>query len=527
MFRHFNIYKKLTLGFGITVLAIIGGSLMTYSILETNIGIVRKITNVHAPSEEKINDLYYAVSNSKMLIKNWVFIEEKSNTPNKQSLVEFHEKRYPRLKKEIAQLSQNWKQEEITQYKEIKHLIEDSLIPKHQYIMNHLDRFESYENPMILFETMSMVEQEDDQIMALSNNILWRLDRLANTMSNKFDLARSQMEKSNQRFRKAILIIGGALLVVSILVGLFISYLFIKPINTLKAATQEIKRGNLNVKVALTSRDELQTLGDNFDAMTESLRISRKKLQQTNHELKLSQQKLEKSNATKDKFFSIIAHDLRAPFSAFVSVSDVLAHNYEALNDARKKSFAKNINSSARHLNDLIENLLQWSRAQTNRLEYTPDVVDLYEVINDNITLSKTHAQSKNITLENKSKPQMYAFCDRNLVEAVFRNLISNAIKYSHGKSKVKIGVCDKEINGFINVYVQDDGIGLSEDDANKLFRIDQNTKYIGESIEKGTGLGLILCKEFIEKNGGQIWVDSQINKGSSFYFSLPAYQRT
>jgi len=523
-FRHFNIYKKLTLGFGITILAIVGGSLMTYSILEKNISIVRKIADVHAPSEEKLHDLYYAVSNSKMLIKNWVFIEVKSETPNKQELVAFHEQRYPRLKREIRQLSNNWKTDERRQYMIIENLIEDSLIPQHKYIMNRLDHFEAYDNPMILFETMSMVEQEDDKVMALSNNILQRLDRLSNTMSNKFDLSRAQMEESNRRFRRAVLIIGIVLIGISLAVGLILSHLIIKPIKTLKAATQEIRRGNLNVQVSLTTRDELQTLGDNFDAMTESLRLSRKKLQQTNKELKASQESLEKSNATKDKFFSIIAHDLRAPFNAFVSVSDLLANDYEALTDERRKSFARNINNSARHLNNLIENLLQWSRSQTDRLEFSPEKVNLAELVRENLKLSKTHAQSRDIRLKEHIRDEVSAYCDRNLINVVFRNLISNAIKYSHAGSSVEVGIYYEPDNEMITAYVLDEGIGLSEEDMNKLFRIDQNTKFIGDSTEKGTGLGLILSKEFVEKHGGSIWVNSELNKGSRFMFTLPAY---
>lgn len=524
IFRYFNIYKKLALAFGITILAIVGGSVMTYSILEKNIDIIRKIANIHAPSEEKLHDLYYAVSNSKMLIKNWVFIEVKSETPNKQDLVAFHEKRYPRLKREINELSKDWKQEERRQYKIVEELIEDSLIPQHQYIMNRLDRFEAYDNPMILFETMSMVEQEDDKVMALSNNILRKLDRLTNSISEKFDFARTRMEASNHRVRKAVWIIGIGLIVISISVGLFLSHLIIKPINILKSATQEIRRGNLSVTVALNSRDELQTLGDNFDAMTESLRLNRRKLQQTNQELKASQQKLEKSNATKDKFFSIIAHDLRAPFNAFVSVSDALADDYDTLSEERKKSFARNINNSARHLNNLIENLLQWSRSQTDRLVYSPEVADLNSLINENIKLSKTHAQSKNISLINNLNSERLVFCDKNLINVVFRNLISNAIKYSPEGGKVETGIFQAAGNGMLTVYVLDYGIGLTQEDINKLFRIDQNTKFIGQSTEKGTGLGLILCKEFIEKHGGEIWVESEINTGSRFLFTLPAY---
>lgn len=526
MFRNFSIYKKLTLGFGITTLAIIAGSMFNYYILEKNISIIRNIANVHAPSGQAVNDLYFEISNSKMLIKNWVFIEVKSNTPNKQRLVDFHEKRYPKLRNKLYYLADSWEAKEQKQLNNIITLIEDSLIPQHRFIMNKLDSFESYDNPMILFESMSMVEQEDDPVMDLSNNILAKLDTLNNVISEKYDQAKNQMEASNERFRDAILVVGLLLMLISIGTGLFLSYQIIKPIRKLQAAAREIARGNLDIRVSLNSRDELQTLGDNFDIMVENLRHSRKKLQKANEKLRQSQQNLEKSNATKDKFFSIIAHDLRAPFSAFVSVSDVLANSQGSLSPERKQSFAQNIHQSAIHLNNLIDNLLQWSRTQTDRLDFDPEEIDLNMLLDEIIPVTQTQAQNKNIRVLKKTNSPIVAECDHNLISAVIRNLVSNAIKYSHENSRVEIYAKEIE-NRIVEVSVKDHGIGISEADIEKLFRIDINTKYIGESTEKGTGLGLILCKEFVEKHGGNILIKSEVNKGSVFSFTLPKNQQS
>ena len=524
MLRNFNIYKKLSLGFGITTLAIIAGSLFNYYVLEKNISIVRDIANVHAPSGQSLNDLYFEVSNSKMLIKNWVFIEVKSNTPNKQRLKSFHNQRYVILKEKLKRLAKAWEERERTQLKGIFSLIEDSLIPQHRFIMKKLDSFESYDNPMILFETMSMVEQEDDPVMALSNNILSKLEDLNNIISEKYDQAKNQMEASNERFRNAILIVGLLLMMISIGTGLFLSYQIIKPIRKLQQATQEISRGNLNVQVSLNSRDELQALGDNFDIMTENLRLSRRKLQKANEKLRQSQRNLEKSNATKDKFFSIIAHDLRAPFSAFVSVSEVLAHSQDALSEARKKSFATNIYHSATHLSNLIENLLQWSRTQTDRLDFNPENQEINELINEAVTLVKTQAQNKHVHIKNTSDKKVFVECDRNLIATVIRNLLSNAVKYAFENGLVEVKA--EDLGEIVKVSVKDQGIGIKEEDIGKLFRIDINTKYIGESTEKGTGLGLILCKEFVERHQGNISVESQVNKGSVFSFTLPKNQQ-
>lgn len=524
MKRNFNIYKKLTLGFGITTLAIIAGSIFNYYTLEQNITIVRKIANQHAPSSQKLNDLYFEVSNSKMLIKNWVFIEVKSNTPNKQRLQDFHQNRYPRLKAVLNDLSGSWQEKERKQLNNIFSLIEDSLIPQHRFIMDKLNNFESYDNPMILFETMSMVEQEDDPVMALSNDILQKIDLVNDIISEKYDQAKTRMEDSNEKFRNAILIVGLLLLLISIATGLFLSYQIITPIRKLQRATQEISRGNLDVKVSLNSRDELQALGNNFDIMTENLRHSRRKLQNANEKLRQSQESLKKSNSTKDKFFSIIAHDLRAPFNAFVSVTDVMANAPESLSEERRRSFSRNIFHAATHLNNLIENLLQWSRSQTNRLDFNPEQTDLNQLLNEAIPIVKTQARNKNITIKNITANPVTAFCDPNLIALVIRNLLSNAVKYSYENTTVWLKAEETDHNK-VKVSVQDEGIGINKEDIDKLFRIDMNTKYIGESTEKGTGLGLILCKEFIEQHQGNIYVYSKVNQGSIFSFTIPKNQ--
>ncbi|MGM0565180.1 MAG: ATP-binding protein [Bacteroidota bacterium] len=522
--KKFSIYNKLTLGFGITTLAIIAGSLFNYYNLEKNIATVRKIANEHAPATQALNDLYFEVSNSKMLIKNWVFIEAKSNTPNKQQLKAFHKKRYPNLKDTIRKLSANWETQEKEQLNTIAKLIEDSLIPQHRFIMNKLNNFEDYDNPMLLFEAMSMVEQEEDPVMALSNQILERLDQLNGIITDKYDEAKTRMENSNAQFRNAILVVGAVLILISLATGFYLSYQIVQPIRKLQRATQEISRGNLDVRVGLNSQDELQALSDNFDIMTENLKMSRQKLERANQKLLKSQQSLEKSNSTKDKFFSIIAHDLRAPFSAFVSVSEVLAHSPESVSESRRQSFALNIYNSAKHLNNLIDNLLQWSRSQTERLDFNPREGDLNKLLDQAIPIVKTQAQQKEVEVINATEEPVKASFDHDLIAVVVRNLLSNALKYSKPNTIVTLKA-EYENENKVKVSVADQGIGIAREDIPKLFRIDVNTKYIGQSTEKGTGLGLILCKEFVEKHQGNIFVSSAVHKGSVFSFTLPKTQ--
>jgi PAS domain S-box-containing protein len=240
----------------------------------------------------------------------------------------------------------------------------------------------------------------------------------------------------------------------------------------------------------------------------------------TEAELHEKQEELQELNATKDKFFSIISHDLKNPIAVFLSISEMLSKMFEDFSPEELKDFLDEMNKSAKKLNSLLENLLQWSRAQTGRLQYNPDTFDLRDVVQNSIMLLKMNADKKNIGLISDVQEQSYVYADINMVDTVLRNLISNAIKFTPEKGKITIS---DEVKGeFREVSVTDTGLGISEEDINKLFRIDVHHTTIGTSKEKGTGLGLILCKEFIEKNGGEIWVESRLGEGTTFYFTLP-----
>jgi signal transduction histidine kinase len=182
-----------------------------------------------------------------------------------------------------------------------------------------------------------------------------------------------------------------------------------------------------------------------------------------------------------------------------------------------------NINKSGTHLSNLLANLLQWSRTQTGKIEFNPDKVLLNNVVNDNINLIKLHADKKNINLCSSVAENLCVFADPNMTTTIMRNLITNAIKFSGLGGEVFISA--EHIGDQVNISVRDNGIGLSPDDISKLFRIDVHNATIGSSKEKGTGLGLILCKEFVEINGGRIWVESTEGIGSNFSFSLPFYK--
>lgn len=246
--------------------------------------------------------------------------------------------------------------------------------------------------------------------------------------------------------------------------------------------------------------------------------------------LKVSEKKLRELNATKDKFFSIIAHDLRNPFNTLIGFSEILMDNFDEYQRPEIEENLKIIFEAALSGYKLLENLLDWSRSQTGRITYKPDNFDLYQIVEDNVDLHFGTANNKNIKLINAVPEPTMAYGDKNMITTVLRNLISNALKFTPQQGMVAVKVLTLKDKGYdpflddthIQLAVQDTGIGISKEDQNKLFRIDVNHTTIGTSREKGTGLGLILCKEFIERNNGNIRVLSKEGKGSSFIFSLP-----
>ncbi len=233
-----------------------------------------------------------------------------------------------------------------------------------------------------------------------------------------------------------------------------------------------------------------------------------------------SEKTLRNVNAMKDKFFSIIAHDLKNPFNAIIGFSNLLYEAYDNFDEQQRKSFIKNICDASESTFKLLQNLLEWSRTQTGTFEYIPEVIDLSIITNENISVLKSSADNKKIKIKSSIPYNSIAYADENMAKAIIRNLISNAIKFTNEGGNVDISV-RKEKN-MMQVTVADNGTGISKENISRLFRIDDPYKSPGTANEQGTGLCLILCKEFVEKNGGKIWVESEIGKGSNFIFTLP-----
>lgn len=243
-------------------------------------------------------------------------------------------------------------------------------------------------------------------------------------------------------------------------------------------------------------------------------------LGQVNKQLIKSEDQLKNLNASKDKFFSIVAHDLRSPFTSLIGYSEFLKDDLEDLSKEEIELFAKNINESAQTVFNLLENLLQWSRVQTGRIRIDPEIHDISQLVDSTFNLLKNNADKKNITLVNNISPRTLVYSDVQTISSVIQNLISNAIKFTPKEGKIEVGCNIK--NDKLTVFVSDTGIGIRDEDKEKLFKIDMHLTTEGTEKEEGSGLGLILCKELVEKNNGEIWVESELGKGSTFFFTLP-----
>jgi len=233
-----------------------------------------------------------------------------------------------------------------------------------------------------------------------------------------------------------------------------------------------------------------------------------------------SEKELRQLNATKDKLFSIVAHDLRSPFQPILSFSEILSSEIETLDQNEIKNFAKDIHNVSQNVFLLIENLLEWAKTQTENIQFKPTDLNLMNVVNDGFNYLRENATQKQIILKNEIAPSMMVTADALMLRSVFQNLISNAIKFTHSGGIVTVKAFEKD--SFIEISVEDSGVGISEERIQRMFQIEHTTSTKGTNHEKGTGLGLILSKEFVEKHGGQIRVESELNKGSRFIISLP-----
>ncbi len=237
------------------------------------------------------------------------------------------------------------------------------------------------------------------------------------------------------------------------------------------------------------------------------------------------QRQLRLLNANKDKFFSIIAHDLRGPLASLHEINEIAEENLETYSLEKLRQLSSLQRQSTSNLCELLENLLTWSRIQRGLIEYNPRSLDIRNVVIWNVKLFRTHADQKNVTLRSTIQENTMVYADLLMVDTIIRNLISNALKFTHPGGTIEISA--SSASETVEITVSDTGIGMKPENIARLFRIETQYKRSGTGGEKGTGLGLILCKEFVEKHGGEIWIESTLNKGTQVTFSVSKGEHT
>jgi signal transduction histidine kinase/tetratricopeptide (TPR) repeat protein len=290
--------------------------------------------------------------------------------------------------------------------------------------------------------------------------------------------------------------------------------------NEIKLLNQEKKINEIRIKNAKRERFfyiiiaiTLFVLSMLLYRLNSNRRRSNEVLEEKNEELKIL-------NSTKDKFISILAHDLKNPFSAFLNITNALSIDFDDIDNEDKKKLIDQLNRSAQQLNNLLKNMLEWAVIQLKDTLISKEDLNLNEIAEDVKKMLANFITEKNAIIQNSIPSGLIVSTNRSYLVAIFNNLITNAIKFSQGKNPIDISA--KASNGQVIVSVEDKGIGIAPDDIEKLFKMDIDTQTIGKPEGKGTGMGLILCKEFIKKLNGDIWVESTLGEGSFFNFSLP-----
>ncbi len=304
-----------------------------------------------------------------------------------------------------------------------------------------------------------------------------------------------------------------------VLLILFIFYMKISQIRRRNIVLEKlVKERTIEID---EKNEELIQQTEDLKNTTSLLEERQQQIEEQTDELKAQRDQLNELNSVKDKLFSIIAHDLKNPFNTLKGFVDLIQLRYYDYSDNERKKMIGIIGDSADNVYQLLDNLLNWSRSQRGAIQFKPKMINIVSIIEGDIALLKNQAANKNIEIEFKSSADnISSLIDKDIMSIVIRNLLTNAIKYTKENGKIEMN-CSTE-NKHILISIKDNGIGISEEDKEKLFRNDIHFSNRGTKNETGTGLGLILCKELVEKHNGKIWIESELNKGTTIFISLP-----
>ncbi len=235
---------------------------------------------------------------------------------------------------------------------------------------------------------------------------------------------------------------------------------------------------------------------------------------------KVDSEKLQKINKMKDTLIRLIAHDLKTPFTVIFGYTDILRQDFNSISDEEKLMYLESIRKASHISVQLLENLTMWSKSYSDKLQYNRANINVGDAVKESVYLHEQIAANKKIKLSSDIGDNIIAYADENMLKTVLRNLILNAIKFTNEEGRVKINA--EKTGKEIRISVEDNGIGIDEETKSTLFNLDEFVSSEGTAGERGSGFGLVLCNEFVEKNGGKIWVESEVGKGSKFMFTVP-----
>jgi PAS domain S-box-containing protein len=267
---------------------------------------------------------------------------------------------------------------------------------------------------------------------------------------------------------------------------------------------------------------EIKKYTAELETLNQELQYSKSIIEENLNARNILVEELEKINAEKDKFFSIIAHDLKSPFHAFLGLTEMMAENISDFSIDELASLSKEMNSKANNLFKLLKNLLEWARMQRGSMVFNPLEINLSNLLSENINSLSANAVQKEITIVNKIEPEIFLTADENMLKSVFQNLLNNAIKFTMRGGEIVASSMFREEKQSVVVSIQDSGVGMDKELLDKLFKIEEKVGHEGTEGEESTGLGLLLCKEFVQKHNGKIWAKSEPENGSTFFVELP-----
>ncbi len=352
-------------------------------------------------------------------------------------------------------------------------------------------------------EIEDSIQDKESRRRVIEMQVLYDRERKASEielLEKSNEIVELNLEKQRQ-FQKLLIIF-----IILILLFLFAIY----------SRFREARRTN---RMLESQKAEIIDSNNKLKELNNKLIEEKRKVDELNEKLRKSESHLKQVNKTKDLFFSIISHDLRNPFASIISFSRILKRDIQDLSREELQELAKELDKSVLKINSLLENLLQWSRSQTGKIKFHPEFFDLGSVISETINLFPVAAREKNVEIID-SAGDYTVYGDLNMTRTIIRNLLSNAIKYSNPGGLVEISA--RKLNGFLEIAVKDEGVGIPEEDQQKLFRIDSLFSTYGTYDEKGSGLGLLLCNDFSKRQGGEIFIESKEGEGSVFRFTIP-----